>query len=307
VTLDNLTTGRKERRRWGTFVPGNISEVALLRQAIRDYSVHAVLHLAASAHVGDSIAQPEAYFSNNIAGTLALLEAMVGEGVHQLVFASSCSVYGNQTSGKVREHETTDPLSPYGESKLAIERLLPWYERRYGMHWLALRYFNVAGAESDLGEEPQISERIVPRAIHAALGGGLPIRIFGTQFPSGDGTAIRDYVHVWDVARGNLLALQYVADGNRGAVVNIGTGNGVSVREVIDLVGCIAGCAVAFDEDLPRPGDAACLIADPARAWELLGWAPSRSDMTRIVTSALDSHLSRAHAAIARPMALACQ
>jgi UDP-arabinose 4-epimerase len=154
VTLDNLTTGRQENARWGPFIQGDIRDVGLVRQIIRGHSVQAVLHLAAFAQVGESMDHPETYFSNNVCGTHALLNAMVSEGVREFVFASSCSVYGNTSSTrtKVKEDEAVHPLSPYGESKLATERSLPWYERAHGMHWLALRYFNVAGAESNLAE-----------------------------------------------------------------------------------------------------------------------------------------------------------
>jgi UDP-glucose 4-epimerase len=295
VVLDNLTTGRRENSRWGSFVSGDISNIGLLRQIIRDYAINSVLHLAAMAHVGESMVLPGTYFYNNVCGTIALLDALVSEGVRQLVFASSCSVYGNTDLSRVCENQALHPLSPYGESKLFIERALPWYERAHGLHWLALRYFNVGGAASGLGE-PQGSARIVPRAIHAALTGAHPIRIFGTQYPTCDGTAVRDYVHVLDVARANLLALQYVAEGKPGAVVNIGTGNGVSVRQIVDVVGCIAGRAVPFSEGPPRLGDGVSLIADAAKARALLGWVPSQSDLTRIVTTAVASYLSRANA-----------
>lgn len=292
VVLDNLTTGRKENSRWGTFVSGDISDIALVRSVIRDREVSAVLHLAASAHVGNSMARPDAYFSNNVSGTLSLLDAMLAEGVHRLVFASSCSVYGNPDSGKACETEALQPSSPYGESKLAIERLLPWYERAHGLHWIALRYFNAAGAESDLGEDPETSVRIVPRAIHAALAGGPPVQIYGTHYLTRDGTAVRDYVHVTDIARSNRLALQYVAAGNPAAVLNIGTGSGTSVRQIIDAVGRAGERAVPFIEHSPRPGDTAAIIADRSRAKELLGWEPTRSEMSHITETAIASYRS---------------
>ena len=287
VALDNLTIGRRENCRWGSFVQGDISNVKLVRHVIRDHAIDALLHLAGSAHVGESMVLPGVYFSNNVCGTYALLDALVSEGVRQLVFASSCSVYGNTDLSRVREDEAVHPLSPYGESKLCIERALPWYERAYGLHWLALRYFNAAGAERDLGKS-QGSLRIVPRAIQAALMNGHSIRIFGTQYPTFDGTAIRDYVHVSDIAQANLLALQYVAEGKPGAVVNIGTGIGSSVRQIIDVVGRIAGRPVSFNEGPPRVGDVVSLIADPAKAQGLLRWVPSpRSDLTQIVADAI--------------------
>jgi UDP-arabinose 4-epimerase len=302
VALDNLATGQRENARWGSFVQGDISDVGQVRHIIRGHSVQAVLHLAAFAHVGESMVRPAAYFSNNVSGTHALLEAMVSEGVRQIVFASSCSVYGNANSSRVREDEAVHPLSPYGESKLSIERALPWYERAHGMHWLALRYFNVAGSEINLAEPPS-SARIIPRTIHAVLGEGPPVQLFGTRYATPDGTAVRDFVHVSDVAQANLLALRYVAAGKPGAVVNIGSGVGISVREIIDTVGSITGRPVPIREGPPQPGDAASAISDPAKARKLLGWTPSRSDLNRIVGDAVASYLHRQSAEALRASA----
>jgi len=296
VVLDNLSTGRRYNARWGTFVSGDVSDMALVRQILRERGVTTVLHLAASAHVGESMLRPDAYFSNNVSGSLALLDAMAAERVSRIVFASSCAVYGNPVSATVREDEAVHPLSPYGESKLFIERTLPWYERAFGLRWLALRYFNAAGAEGDLGEEAVRSVRIIPLTVHAALGHGHPIQIFGTSYPTRDGTAVRDYVHVSDIARANLLALQFVEQGHPGAVVNIGTGTGVSVRQIIDAVCDETGQSVPFREHLPRGGDAARVIADTARSRELLGWTPTQPDLAQIVASAVGSY--RAQAAV---------
>jgi UDP-glucose-4-epimerase GalE len=292
VVLDNLTTGRRENARWGSFVKGDISDTSLVRQIINRHSVKTVLHLAAFAQVGESLQRPEIYFSNNVCGTHGLLTAMAAEKVRQIVFASSCSVYGNTNSTRLNEDEDVHPLSPYGESKLSIERSLGWYERAHGMHWLALRYFNVAGAEATLGE-PSCSTRIIPRAIHAAFGNGPSMEVFGTRYPTHDGTAVRDCVHVLDVAHGNRLAVQHVAAGKPGAVVNIGTGTGVSVRQIIAAVGTITGRPVPFSEGPPRNGDVVSAIADPARARTLLGWEPQRSDLKQIVADAVDAYLKQ--------------
>lgn len=289
VVLDNLATGRRKIERWGTFIQGGISDGSLVREIIRGHGVTAVLHLAASARVGDSMAHPEAYFSNNVGGSLALLEAVVSEGVRRFVFASSSSVYGNAASAHLREDEAVYPVSPYGESKLLIERALPWYERAYGLGWMALRYFNAAGAEDDLGEEPEDSIRIIPRTVHAAIGGGPPIEVFGTTYPNNDGSAVRDYVNVSDVARANLLALRYVDQGRPGAVVNIGTGVGVSVLQILELVGKQTGRPVPSRLNLARAGDPAHVIADISVARALLGWTPEASDLATIVVSVLRS------------------
>jgi len=294
VVLDNLVTGCNKNAKWGTFIEGDISDAAIVRRILRDYSVSAVLHLAASAHVGESMLRPEAYFANNWSGSLALLDAMIAEGVMQFVFASSCAVYGDLTSPAAHENEATTPVSPYGESKLATERSLPWYERTFGLRWVALRYFNAAGAKDGLGEEPSQSLRIIPRAIQAATGVGPPLEVFGTDFATPDGSAVRDYVHVSDVARANLRALRYLEDGNSGSVINIGSGTGVSVLEIIQSVGTQTGQAVPFITRLARRGDPAFAVSDPSRARHLLGWTAAASGLKNIIASLVDSRSLRA-------------
>jgi len=289
VVYDNLRTGRLKNVRWGPFVSGDIADLALLRQTIRQYGITAVLHLAASAHAGESVAHPDAYYSNNVFGTMSVLDAMAAEGVRALVFASSCAVYGNCDSEKVEEQEPLRPISPYGESKLIVERLLPKYQRDFGLHWAALRYFNAAGAEADLGEDTETSLRIVPRAIHAGCVTGDPFHIYGTWYPTVDGTAVRDYVHVADIARANRLALDYVSRGNPGVALNIGSGRGASVRQIVDAVGCF-GREVKVAEFPARPGDPASVVSDASKAREVLGWVPTCSSVATIVETAIASH-----------------
>jgi len=296
VILDNLSTGRREEPEWGPFVEGDIADVGLVRRVIREHGVTAVVHLAASAHVGDSMARPDAYYANNVCATRSLLEAMIAEGVLQLVFASSCSVYGDAASSAAHEDEPVIPMSPYGESKLVTERALPWYERAYGLRWVALRYFNVAGAEGAMGEELAGCRRIVPRTVHAATGGGAQLQVFGTSFETPDGSAVRDYVHVSDVAQANLRALGYVEQGKPAAVMNIGAGVGVSVLEIIEEVGKQCGHLVPHHIQAARLGDPGCAISDTSRARELLGWKPAVSGLDSIVGSVLRSASLRAGA-----------
>ena len=294
VVLDNLSTGRRDELGWGPFVEGDISDVALVRRLIREHGITAVIHLAASAHVGDSMARPEAYYRNNVCGTAALLEAMCVEGVTRLVFASSCSVYGNSASTAAHEDEPVVPMSPYGESKLVTERALPWYRLAFGLQWMALRYFNVAGAEGSMGEDLAGCRRIVPRTVHAAVGGGAALGVFGTNFDTPDGSAVRDYVHVSDVAQANLRALQYVEQGLSPAVVNIATGVGTSVVQIIDEVGRQAGQPVPHHLEAAHVGDPGCAIADIGRARKELGWAPSASGLENIIATVLRSREIRA-------------
>lgn len=290
VVLDNLTTGVRESVRWGTFVQGDLEDKELIRRVIRQHAVTAVIHLAASARTNESMREPREYFANNVSCSISLLDAMVSEGVLQFVFASSCSVYGDSAFHSADEHEGVAPVSPYGESKLAIERFLPWYERAYGMRWVALRYFNVAGAEAELGEDILTSVRIIPRVVRAGIAGDPPLRVFGTTFPTFDGSAVRDYVHVSDIANANLRALRFVKQAGQGAVINIGSGIGTSVLQIISEVSLQTGVDVSFIPSPASPGDPACAISDAAKARTLIGWAPAHSTLDCIVASVIQSH-----------------
>ena len=293
VLLDNLSTGRKEASYPGPFIFGDIANKALVQRILRDYAVTSVIHLAASAHVGDSMARPGFYYANNVSGTVALLDAMMAEDVKHLVFASSCSVYGNSCSTAAHEDEPVVPVSPYGESKLVTERSLAWYQRAYGLRWVALRYFNVAGAEAGLGEDLAANRRLIPRTAHAALGGGPALKVFGTSFATPDGSAVRDYVHVTDVARANQSALGFLEQGGEPALINIGAGVGVSVLEIVAEVSRQSGRPVPHRIESAQLGDPACAISDASRARQLLGWKPQHSSIQSIIASVLRDSQSR--------------
>lgn len=285
IVLDNLSTGRRENVRWGDFVKGEISDKLLVCKILRDHRVTAVVHLAASAHVGESIERPDLYFENNTFATKVILDAMREEGVKRFVFASSCSVYGNAVSETVGEEEAVAPVSPYGESKLAVERMLPWYGRAWGLEWIALRYFNVAGAVDDLGEDIALSKRIIPRTLHAVLASTHTLRVYGTAFGTGDGSAVRDYVHVGDIARANTCALRWLEAGNSGATINIGAGKGTSVLEIISAIERETGKKVPCELHPARSGDPGHVIADSNRARRVLGWEPQDSEIQNIIAS----------------------
>ncbi len=218
VVYDNLSRGRRHAVRWGPFVEGDIEDRARLAATLRAHRINAVMHFAAFAYVAESVADPALYYRNNLVGSLALLDAMREEGVDRLVFSSSCVVYGIPDSVPIRETTPARPVNPYGETKLAVERALPWYEQAYGLRFVALRYFNAAGADRDgeIGNEHDPETRLIPLVLRAALGLGPPIEIFGNDYPTPDGTAIRDYIHVEDLAAAHVRALQYLA-GGRGA------------------------------------------------------------------------------------------
>ncbi|HUC12230.1 MAG TPA: UDP-glucose 4-epimerase GalE, partial [Stellaceae bacterium] len=235
VVYDNLSRGHREAVRWGPLVEGDLADGARLRAAIVEYRVAAVMHFAAYAYVGESVTNPALYYRNNLAGSLSLLEAMRESGVGEIVFSSTCATYGTPDIVPIRESAPQSPVNPYGETKLAIERALHWYGQAYGLRSVALRYFNAAGAdpEGEIGECHEPETHLVPLVLQAALGQRSHIDIFGTDYPTPDGTAIRDYVHVDDLATAHLRALERLRGGGDSIAVNLGTGSGCSVREVI--------------------------------------------------------------------------
>jgi len=252
--------------------------------------VTAVMHFAAFAYVGESVAEPETYYRNNVGGTLALLEAMRRTGTGAIVFSSTCAVYGSPERLPIDEATPKLPLNPYGETKLAVERALHWYAGAYGLRFAALRYFNAAGAdpEGEIGEDHDPETHLIPRVLRAALGTGEPVEVYGSDYPTADGTAIRDYIHVADLGDAHVRALGYLGAGGENGAMNLGTGEGCSVRQVIAAVERIAGRAVPFREAARRPGDPPELVADPALARARLGWEPHHSDLDTIIRTALD-------------------
>ena len=292
IVVDNLRTGSQEMVRWGPFVRGVVSDVDLVRSILREYAIDAVIHFAGSAYVGESVAEPRLYFANNVVSTLALLDAMLDVGVNHIVFSSSCTVYGVPGAIPITEDHPKCAISPYGESKLFVERTLHWYGRAYGLSWAALRYFNAAGADPDgeIGELHEPETHLIPLTILAALGRRSHVEIWGTDYLTRDGTAIRDYVHVSDLARAHVLALQHLLSGRDSLALNLGTGNGLSVRDVIRVVQTVSGLPVPVLNAERRAGDPPALVADPSRAREALGWEPVHSLPESIVQTALRWH-----------------
>jgi UDP-arabinose 4-epimerase len=289
IVYDNLSRGHAAAVRWGPLVEGDLSDRAGLAAALRRHRPAAVMHFAAFAFVGESVADPALYYANNIGGTLALLAAMHEAGVGRIVFSSTCAVYGAPAALPIRETAARAPLSPYGETKLAIERALHWYGRAYALRWAALRYFNAAGAdpEGEIGEDHAPETHLIPLVLRALLGSGPPIEIYGTDYPTPDGTAIRDYVHVADLADAHVRALGHLLAGGGDAAVNLGTGRGHSVREVIAAAERVGGRPVPHREAARRPGDPPELVADASEARALLGWQPRHSDLDTMIRTAL--------------------
>jgi len=292
LVLDNLSSGHRWAVKWGPLLEWDLADTEMLPQFLEKEHVGAVLHFAASLLVGESVQEPRKYFWNNVVNTLHLLDAMLEAGVKRIVFSSSAAVYGNPQQVPIPEDHPKEPVNPYGETKLAMERALKWYGNAYGLRWVTLRYFNAAGADPDgeLGECHGPEAHLIPLIIQAALGRRSHVEIYGTDYPTPDGTAIRDYIHVTDLADAHVRALAYLTDGGESRALNLGTGEGNSVREVIEAVGSISPRPVPFREGPRRVGDPPVLVADATRAGEILGWKPQQSALETIVQSAWNWH-----------------
>ena len=292
VVFDNLSRGHREAVRWGPLVEGDLADRQRLCAALIEHKVEAVMHFAAYAYVGESVTDPALYYRNNLGGTLSLLEAMREAGIGEIVFSSTCATYGIPDGVPIREDAPQRPVNPYGETKLAIERALHWYAAAYGLRSVSLRYFNAAGAdpEGEIGEHHEPETHLVPLVLQAALGQRPHIEIYGTDYPTSDGTAIRDYVHVCDLAIAHLRALERLRGGGGSAAVNLGTGQGHSVREVIAAAELASGRKVPARAAPRRPGDPPALVADPSLAGEILGWHPQHSDLDTIIRTSLAWH-----------------
>jgi len=287
VVFDNLVYGHKWAVKWGPLVEGDLADGALIRDVLEKHEVTAVVHFAAYAYVGESVLHPRKYFRNNVAGTLNLLDAMIDAGVRDIVFSSTCATYGEPARVPIDEQHPQSPVNPYGETKLAIERALFWYQRAYPIRFAALRYFNAAGADPDgeLGEDHDPETHLIPLAIEAALG-GKGLDIYGTDYQTPDGTAIRDYIHVQDLADAHVAALEKLRGGATRLFVNLGTGRGHSVREVIAAVEKVSGKKVPARECDRRAGDPPVLVADARLAADVLGWQARMPGIETIVEHA---------------------
>lgn len=293
VVYDNLSTGHRELVRWGDFVYGDILDTQRLRGCIRQHQIEGIIHFAASAYVGESVIDPGKYFRNNVCGTLSILDAMRDEGVPYIVVSGTCAVYGSPEKMPITEDTPTNPINPYGASKLFMERMLADYEKAHGIKWMSLRYFNAAGCDPDgeTGEWHEPESHLIPRALMAAAGQIPALEIFGDDYPTPDGTCIRDYVHVSDLAGAHVRALALLAQGGFSQFLNLGTGKGFSIREVLMAVENISGKAVPCRISPRRPGDPACLVADADRAFTLLDWMPNDSSLHSILATSWNWHL----------------
>lgn len=296
TVLDNLSTGHREAVRWGELVEADLLDPASLERAFAGRRFDAVMHFCASSLVGESVREPYAYYRNNVAGTLNLLEAMRSHGVDRLVFSSTAAVFGNPLHDVIDEDHRKAPINPYGASKLMVERILEDASHAYGLRSTALRYFNAAGAlaEHGIGEAHACETHLIPNVLKSALGGSSQLKVFGTDYPTPDGTCMRDYVHVQDLAQAHALALEYMEQHAGAHAFNLGNGRGFSVREVIAAASEVAGREIPYEVAPRREGDPAVLVASSDRARRELGWSPVWTDLHGIIRSAWEWHRDQA-------------
>ncbi|GAB4111948.1 MAG: UDP-glucose 4-epimerase GalE [Tibeticola sp.] len=292
VTYDNLVTGHRSAVRWGPFVHGDVLDRAALDAALRVWQPVAVMHFAACIEVGESMRDPGKYYRNNLAGALNVLQALVTGGVSRLVFSSTAAVYGMPLRSPIAEDHPLAPVNPYGAAKWMVERMLSDFDAAHGLRSISLRYFNAAGADPacETGEAHDPESHLIPLVLDAASGRRPSVSVFGSDYPTRDGTCVRDYIHVSDLAQAHVLALQALEHGAATTAYNLGNGRGFSVREVIGVCREVTGREIAVVEAPPRPGDAPELVAEAQKARRELGWNPQHASLQEIVATAWRWH-----------------
>jgi len=294
IALDNLVHGHRWAVRWGPFEQVDLFDRSEIDRVLREHHIDAVIHFAAYAYVGESMTAPGKYFRNNVVNTINLLDAVVSAGIKWFVFSSSCATYGIPDVIPIDESSPQKPINPYGETKLISERALHWYGLAHPLRSVALRYFNAAGAdpECEIGEDHDPEPHLIPLVIETALGRRPELLIMGTDYPTPDGTAIRDYIHVTDLADAHVQALHYLENGGASQALNLGTGKGHSVLDVVKTVESVTRQKVKTRNAPRRPGDPPSLVAEAGRAQALLGWSPQLSGLDTIVSTAHNWHRS---------------
>jgi len=292
IIFDNLSSGKKELVKWGEFFEGDLSNIENIREVFKKYPIEAVLHFAAFKAVGESVVDPQKYYLNNVSNTLNLFKVMRENNVNKFIFSSSAAIFGNPQYMPLDENHPQFPINPYGETKLITEHIMRDYSAAYDFRYVSLRYFNACGADPDgeLGEWQGSSSNLMPLVLDAAIGAREEIGVFGTDYPTPDGTCIRDYIHVTDLADAHVLALKYLLDGGQSECFNLGNGKGFSVTEVIDMAKKITGIDFKVTLKDRRAGDPPELIADATKAKNILKWQPKYFDLETIVSSAWNWH-----------------
>lgn len=292
IVVDNLEKGHKPAILGGKLIVGDLKDMDFIRSVFKNNNIEAVIHFAAYIEVGESVANPLKYYNNNVIATLNLLTAMKEAGVNKIVFSSTAATYGEPENIPIQETDKTFPTNPYGETKLSIEKALKWADRAYGIKYVALRYFNASGAHESgkIGEDHNPESHLIPLVIQVALGKRESIKIFGNDYDTPDGTCVRDYIHVSDLAQAHVLALEKLRKNGESDIYNLGNGKGFSVKEVIDVVRKVSGHLIKADDSPRRPGDPAVLVASSEKIKKELGWVPKMNDLESIVETAWNWH-----------------
>lgn len=288
VTLDNLATGYEAAVKWGPFVKADMRDKAAVAEAVKTHNIESCIHFAASSLVGESTKDPGKYYDNNVVAGLDFINTLADNGLKHIVFSSTAATYGMPQSDLIGEDHVTAPINPYGATKLAFEGILQWLSKARGFTYTALRYFNAAGADLDgeIGESHNPETHLIPLICQAALGTGKPLTVFGTDYPTKDGSAIRDYIHVIDLANAHIAAIERLKRGGDSQAYNLGTGEGVTVLEVIRTAEKVLGMPVPHSLGPRRDGDPLALVADVTRALGELDWTPRHSDLETLISSA---------------------
>jgi UDP-glucose 4-epimerase len=287
VVLDNLSRGHRESVDSNVpFYEGDIADHDLVTRIAREHKIDSCIHFAAYAYVGESVERPDIYFDNNVARASSLFLSLVKSGIHRVVFSSSCATYGEPVEIPMSETHPQWPTNPYGWSKFFVEQILKSYDTAYGLKFVALRYFNAAGAHGNQGEHHDPETHLIPNVLNAAVGATDHVSIFGSDFPTPDGTAVRDYIHVADLAAAHLLSVGYLRKDNSSNFINLGNGNGHSVLEVINAAKEVTGRPIKTQMEPRRPGDPSHLVAKADKAQSVLGWKPKYPNLTEMIGSA---------------------
>ena len=294
VVYDNLSTGHKEAVKYGRLIKGDLADREYLKKVVKDFKPDAIIHFAGFIDVEESIKKPLLYYANNTANTINLIEVMLETGVNKLIFSSTAAVYGNPETTPVDENYPMQPINPYGHSKVFVEKILKDTSLSYDFNYVSLRYFNVAGAdpEGELGQKYRKATHLITRALKAAKGEIEHLEIFGTDYPTADGTCVRDYIHVSDLAEAHIDALEFLLNGNKSDIFNCGYGHGYSVKEVIDVVKKVTGKDFKIIETDRRPGDAPELVADNRHLLNTLNWKPQYDDLEFIIKTSWNWELN---------------
>lgn len=292
ITFDNLSEGHRESVTGGEFFKGDLSDPEALREVFSTHSIDGVVHFASKCYVGESMENPQKYYYENVVNGLNLLKIMMEYGVKNIIFSSSAATYGNPHHIPITEEHPASPINTYGETKLIIEKILRDYDRAYGLKYISLRYFNAAGADPKgrIGENHEPETHLIPLVLDAAMGIRENIQIFGTDYDTEDGTCVRDYIHILDLAEAHILGLKKLFSGGKSGVYNLGTGNGNSVREIIEVAERVTGKKIPVKETPRRPGDPPALIASSKKAKKELGWKPAYEDINLIIETAWKWH-----------------